>query len=178
MILVYSDQGLGKMSRSFHELYRNHLIRSPYNNKKRPILINNWEATYFDFNEEKLYAIAEEASQLGIEMLVMDDGWFGNRYDDNRALGDWDVNEEKLKGGLKALVDKVNSLGMEFGIWFEPEMISPESKLYEEHPDWAIAIPNREPGLARNQYVLDVSRTEVREFILSKMFQEIGRAHV
>jgi len=178
MILVYSAEGIGGMSRAYHDLYRNHLIRSPYKNKKRPILINNWEATYFDFNEEKLLDIAKEASKLGIEMLVMDDGWFGNRFDDNRALGDWQVNEEKLKGGLKKLVDGVNELGMEFGIWFEPEMISPESKLYEEHPDWAIAIPGRIPGLARNQFVLDISRKEVRDAILDMMFAVLHSANI
>lgn len=176
--LVYSAEGLGGMSRSYHDLYRNHLIRSPYKNKKRPILINNWEATYFDFNEEKLLDIAKEAAGLGIEMLVMDDGWFGNRYDDNRALGDWQVNEEKLRGGLKKLVDGVNALGMKFGIWFEPEMISPESKLYQEHPDWAIAIPDRKPGLARNQYVLDISRQEVRDCILEQMFTVLHSANI
>ena len=164
IVLVYSAQGLGQMTRIFHDFYRNHLIRSEYKNQKRPILINNWEATYFDFDTEKLIAIAKQASALGIEMLVMDDGWFGNRYDDNRALGDWFVNEEKLKGGLKYLVDEVNKLGMKFGIWFEPEMISPDSDLYRAHPDYAIAIPGREPSLCRNQYVLDLTRKEVRDY--------------
>lgn len=163
-VLVYSAQGLGQMTRIFHDFYRNHLIRSEYKNQKRPILINNWEATYFDFDTDKLIAIAKQASALGIEMLVMDDGWFGNRYDDNRALGDWFVNEEKLKGGLKYLVDEVNKLGMKFGIWFEPEMISPDSDLYRAHPDYAIAIPGREPSLCRNQYVLDLTRKEVRDY--------------
>ncbi len=178
MIMTYSAEGIGGMSRSLHDLYRKHLIRSPYKNKKRPILINNWEATYFDFNEEKLLDIAKEASQMGIEMLVMDDGWFGNRCDDNRALGDWEVNEDKLKGGLKKLVDRVNALGMEFGIWFEPEMISPESKLYEAHPDWAIAIPGRTPGLARNQFVLDISRKEVRDCIVEKICKVLHSANI
>ena len=163
-VLVYSAQGLGQMTRIFHDFYRNHLIRSEYKNQKRPILINNWEATYFDFDTEKLIAIAKQASALGIEMLVMDDGWFGDRCDDNRALGDWFVNEEKLKGGLKYLVDEVNKLGMKFGIWFEPEMISPDSDLYRAHPDYAIAIPGREPSLCRNQYVLDLTRKEVRDY--------------
>lgn len=163
-VLVYSAQGLGQMTRIFHDFYRNHLIRSKYKNQKRPILINNWEATYFDFDTEKLIAIAKQASALGIEMLVMDDGWFGDRCDDNRALGDWFVNEEKLKGGLKYLVDEVNKLGMKFGIWFEPEMISPDSDLYRAHPDYAIAIPGREPSLCRNQYVLDLTRKEVRDY--------------
>ena len=163
-VLVYSAQGLGQMTRIFHDFYRNHLIRSEYKNQKRPILINNWEATYFDFDTDKLIAIAKQASVLGIEMLVMDDGWFGNRCDDNRALGDWFVNEEKLKGGLEYLVDEVNKLGMKFGIWFEPEMISPDSDLYRAHPDYAIAIPGREPSLCRNQYVLDLTRKEVRDY--------------
>ncbi len=164
-VLVYSAEGLNGMSHAFHDLYRTHLIRGEYRDKKRPILINNWEATYFDFTTEKLLAIAREASKLGIEMLVMDDGWFGNRFDDNRALGDWFVNEEKLPGGLKYLVDEVNKLGMKFGIWLEPEMISPDSDLYRAHPDWAIQIPGRVGGLARNQYVLDMSRTEIQDYI-------------
>lgn len=152
------------MTRSFHDLYRKHLIRSEYKDKKRPILINNWEATYFDFDTDKLIAIAKEASGLGIEMLVMDDGWFGTRSSDNCALGDWQVNEEKIKGGLKYLVDEVNKLGMKFGIWFEPEMISPDSDLYRAHSDWAISIAGRTPSLARNQYVLDLTRKEVRDY--------------
>lgn len=178
VIMTYSSQGIGGMTRAFHDLYRNHLIRSPYKDKKRPILINNWEATYFEFDEEKLLGIAKEASRMGIEMLVMDDGWFGNRYDDNRALGDWEVNEDKLKGGLKKLVDQINALGMEFGIWFEPEMISPKSNLYEEHPDWAIAVPNRTPGMARNQYVLDIGRADVRECICEKIRKVLKSANV
>ena len=164
VVMVYSAEGLGQMTRTYHDFYRKHIIRSKYKNQKRPILINNWEATYFDFNTEKLISIAKQASELGIEMLVMDDGWFGNRCDDNRALGDWFVNEEKLKGGLKYLVDEVNKLGMKFGIWFEPEMISPDSELYRAHPDWAIAIPGRVASLCRNQYVLDLTRKEVRDY--------------
>lgn len=163
VVMTYSGQGLGQMSRTLHDFYRKHLIRGQYRDKKRPILINNWEATYFDFNTEKLLSIAREASKLGIEMLVMDDGWFGNRFDDNRALGDWTVNEQKLTGGLKYLVEEVNKLGMKFGIWFEPEMISPDSDLYRAHPDWAIAISGRIGTRSRNQYVLDLSRKDVRE---------------
>ncbi len=177
-VLVYSNQGIGGMSRTFHDLYREHLIRGEYRDKKRPILINNWEATYFDFNEEKLLAIAREASKVGIEMLVMDDGWFGNRYDDNRALGDWFVNEEKLRGGLKKLVDQVNELGLKFGIWFEPEMISPDSDLYRAHPDWAIQIPGRVAGLARNQYVLDMSRKEIQDYIFERMAEVLHSANI
>ena len=164
VVLVYSDTGYDGMTHQFHELYRNHLIRSEYKDKKRPILINNWEATYFDFNTEKLLSIAKKAAELGIEMLVMDDGWFGHRNDDSTSLGDWYVNEEKLNGGLKHLVDEVNKLGLKFGIWFEPEMISPDSKLYEAHPDWAIQIPERVGSLCRNQYVLDLTRKEVRDY--------------
>ena len=178
VVMVYSHEGLGRMSRIFHDFYREHLIRSPYKNKKRPILINNWEATYFEFNTEKLIAIAKQASKLGIEMLVMDDGWFGNRFDDNRALGDWIVNEEKLPGGLKYLVDEVNKLGMKFGIWFEPEMISPESELYKEHPDWAIAIKGRTATRSRNQYVLDLSRRDVLEHAYESVAKILRSANI
>lgn len=164
VVMAYSASGLGTMTRNLHDLYREHLIRSPYKDKKRPILINNWEATYFNFDTDKLIAIAREAKKSGIEMLVMDDGWFGHRNDDSTSLGDWYVNEDKLKGGLKYLVDEVNKIGLKFGIWFEPEMISPESKLYAEHPDWAIAIPGREACRSRNQYVLDLSRPEVVDY--------------
>lgn len=178
VVMVYSAEGLGHMTRTFHDLYRGHLIRSPWKDKKRPILINNWEATYFDFNTEKLVAIAKQASALGIEMLVMDDGWFGNRFDDNRALGDWTVNEEKLPGGLKRLVEEVNSLGMKFGIWMEPEMISPDSQLYRAHPDWAIAVPGRTAGLCRNQYVLDITRPEVLEYAWSCVENTLRSANI
>ncbi|MDE6318902.1 MAG: alpha-galactosidase [Lachnospiraceae bacterium] len=178
VICMYSAQGLGGMSRNFHDLYRNHLIRGIYKDKKRPILINNWEATYFDFDTEKLLAIARQASALGIEMLVMDDGWFGYRNDDNSSLGDWFVNESKLKGGLKYLVDEVNKLGMKFGIWMEPEMISPDSDLYREHPDWAIQIPGRVGSLARNQYVLDLTRKEVRDCIYDRIAAVLRSANI
>ena len=146
-------------------MYRKHLIRGKYRNIKRPILINNWEATYFDFDTDKLLAIAKQASEVGIEMLVVDDGWFGNRFDDNRALGDWFVNEDKIKGGLKYLVDEVNKLGMKFGMWFEPEMVCPDSELFRAHPDWAFCIPGRTAALQRNQMVLDITRKEVRDYI-------------
>ena len=178
VVMVYSDAGLGKMTRTFHDLYRRHLIRGEYRDKKRPILINNWEATYFDFNTDKLLSIAKEAGKLGIEMLVMDDGWFGHRGDDNTSLGDWQVNEEKLPGGLKALVDGVNALGMKFGIWFEPEMISPDSDLYRAHPDWAIQIPGRTPCRCRNQFVLDISRREVRDYIYDSIKAVLSSANV
>ena len=164
VVMVYSGNGLGAMTRSYHDFYRNHLIRSTFKYEKRPILINNWEATYFDFNTDKLLDIAREAKKCGIEMLVMDDGWFGKRNSDNCSLGDWKVNEEKITGGLKHLVDEVNKIGLQFGIWFEPEMISPDSDLYRAHPDWAIQIAGREATQSRNQYVLDLSRPEVRDY--------------
>ncbi|WP_310604647.1 alpha-galactosidase [Anaerosporobacter sp.] len=178
VVMTYSSEGIGQMTRNFHNIYRRHLIRSKYKDQKRPILINNWEATYFDFNKEKLISIAKQASELGIEMLVMDDGWFGNRYDDNRALGDWFVNEEKIEGGLQSLVEEVNALGMKFGIWFEPEMISPESKLYEEHPDWAIQVKGKPMTLSRNQYVLDMGRKEVRDCIYSRVKAILTSANI
>ncbi|MFT4144474.1 MAG: alpha-galactosidase [Mobilitalea sp.] len=178
VVLTYSEDGIGGMSRNFHDLYRNHLIRGEYKDKKRPILINNWEATYFNFDTEKLISIAKEAASLGIEMLVMDDGWFGNRSSDNMALGDWVVNEDKLQGGLKYLVDEVNKLGMKFGIWFEPEMISPDSDLYRAHSDWAIAVPGRTAGLSRNQYVLDFSRKEVVDYIYESIAAILRSANI
>lgn len=178
VVLAYSDHGLGEMSRNLHDLYRSHLIRSPYKDKKRPILINNWEATYFDFNTDKLLAIAKEAKKCGIEMLVMDDGWFGNRNDDSTSLGDWKVNETKITGGLKALVDEVNQMGLKFGIWFEPEMISPDSELYQAHPEWAIAVCNRTPSRARNQFVLDLSRPEVIEYVYEAVASVLRSANI
>ena len=178
VVCVYSAEGIGGMTRCFHDLYRNHLIRGEYKDKKRPILINNWEATYFDFNTEKLLDIARQASRLGIEMLVMDDGWFGCRNDHNTSLGDWQVNESKINGGLKHLVEEVNKLGMKFGIWFEPEMISPDSNLYREHPDWAIAIPGRTASLSRNQYVLDLTRKEVRDYVFDMVAAVLHSANI
>ncbi|MCM1191229.1 MAG: alpha-galactosidase [Butyrivibrio sp.] len=178
VILTYSAEGLGGMSRTFHDLYRNHLIRSPYRDKKRPVLINNWEATYFNFNTEKLLDIAGEAKKAGIEMLVMDDGWFGRRNDDNTSLGDWKVNENKLPGGLKHLVDEVNKIGLKFGIWFEPEMVSPDSDLYRAHPEWAIAIPDRTPCRSRNQFVLDITRPEVLEYVYRSVAEVLHSANI
>lgn len=164
VVLTYSSQGLERMTHNFHDFYREHLIRSPYQFTKRPVLINNWEATYFDFDSEKLLSIAREAKKAGIEMLVMDDGWFGKRNRDDSSLGDWTVNEDKLTSGLLDLVTKVNEIGLSFGIWFEPEMISPDSNLYRAHPDWAIQIAGRTPSQSRAQYVLDLSRQEVVDY--------------
>lgn len=178
VVMVYTDKGFDGMTTAFHRLYRKHLIRGEYKDKKRPILINNWEATYFEFDTEKLLSIAREAAKLGIEMFVLDDGWFGNRNSDDSALGDWQVNETKLKGGLKYLVDEINKLGMKFGLWFEPEMISPDSDLYKAHPDWAIAIPGRPASEARQQFVLDLSRQEVADCIYEQMAAVLRSANV
>ncbi|MCR5753659.1 MAG: alpha-galactosidase, partial [Acetatifactor sp.] len=177
-VLVYSDTGLNGMTHAFHDLYRGHLVRGPYKDKARPSLVNNWEATYFQFDTQKLLDIAKTAADAGIEMLVMDDGWFGHRDDDTTSLGDWYVNEEKLSGGLKYLVDEVNKLGLRFGIWFEPEMVSPKSDLYRAHPDYALQIPGREGTLGRNQMVLDISRKEVRDCIYDQMYKVLSSANI
>jgi alpha-galactosidase len=166
-VLVYSDSGLGKMSRTYHKLYRTRLCRGLYKEKERPILVNNWEATYFDFNAEKIENIARAGSELGIELFVLDDGWFGKRNDDRSSLGDWFVNTSKLPGGLRDLAERVNKLGMKFGLWFEPEMISPDSQLYRAHPDWCLHVPDRRRTEARNQLILDLSRPEVCEYIIN-----------
>ncbi len=178
VIMQYTCEGTNGMTRNFHDFFRKYILPSKWVDAEKPVLINNWEATYFDFDDEKLVQIAEEASRLGIEMLVMDDGWFGHRNSDNNSLGDWYVNEEKLKGGLKKLVDRVNALGMKFGIWFEPEMVSPDSDLYREHPDWILALDGREPGLCRTQYVLDLSRQEVVDYVYGMIYKVLKSANI
>ena len=169
VVLVYSENGIGEMSRTFHKLYTHHLIRGKYQYAKRPLLINSWEAAYFDFNTEKLVSFAKEAKKLGIDMLVMDDGWFGKRDDDSCSLGDWYVNEKKLSGGLGELIRQVKEEGLKFGIWYEPEMICPDSDLYRAHPDWCLQIPERARSISRSQYVLDMSRQDVRDNIFEQM---------
>lgn len=178
VILSFSDKGLGQLSRNYHKAIRNNVCRGKYKTVRRPVLINNWEATYFDFTPEKLVAIAKDAKELGIEMLVMDDGWFGKRDSDFSGLGDWFVNEKKLKGGLKDLVEEVNKTGMKFGIWFEPEMISEDSDLYRAHPDWALTIPGRPFSRARHQLVLDFSREDVRTYIFERMCEILESANI
>ena len=163
--LSYSSQGFEKLSHCFHKFIRNNVCRGKYKLESRPVLINNWEATYFDFNEEILYNIAKQASELGVDMFVLDDGWFGQRNGETAGLGDWFVNEEKLSGSLKKFVDKVKAMGMKFGLWFEPEMVSEDSDLYRNHPDWAIKIPDRAPVRSRCQLVLDMSRKDVQDYI-------------
>lgn len=177
-ILVYSSEGIGGMSRTFHDVIRTHIIRSPWKHRCRPVLINNWEATYFDFNTEKLLSIARQAKDAGIEMFVLDDGWFGCRNDDSNSLGDWFVFEEKFPGGFGHLVDEINKLGMKFGLWFEPEMISPNSELYRAHPDWCLHVKGRDGHLGRRQLVLDYSRKEVRDHIYAQMHKLLSTANI
>lgn len=169
IVIAYSDQGIGGMSRCFHDAYRDHLINPRFAWKPRPIVINNWEGTYFHFDTDKLKAIAQAAAGTGIDTFVLDDGWFGKRGDDTSGLGDWTVNTEKLRGGLTELIDFVNGLGMQFGLWFEPEMISEDSNLFRAHPDYAIGVPNRPRCKSRNQYVLDLTRKEVRDCIVESV---------
>lgn len=169
VVLTYSSKGLNQMSQTYHQLYMNHLCRGKYQKKPRPILINNWEATFFDFNADKIYEIAKVGHELGMELFVLDDGWFKGRNTDKTSLGDWVVDESKLPNGLDDLVKKVTDLGLEFGIWFEPEMISQDSDLYRSHPDWCLCSPHHDPVLGRNQLVLDLSRQEVCDYIIDAM---------
>lgn len=164
-VTVYSRTGLDGMSAQFHTICREHLVRGQYAHAPRPILLNNWEATYFNFNEEKLLKIAETAAKVGVELFVLDDGWFGHRDDDHTSLGDWFVDKRKLPDGLTHLADGIHSLGLKFGLWFEPEMISPKSELYAAHPDWCIHIDGRERIEGRNQLILDLSREDVQDFM-------------
>lgn len=177
-VLVYSDEGLGGMSQTFHTLYRTRLARGPWRDKARPILINNWEATVFDFDEEKILSIAGKAKEVGAEMFVLDDGWFGQRNDDRHGLGDWTPNLQKLKSGIGGLSRKVEEMGMQFGLWFEPEMVNKESDLYRSHPDWLIQTPGRSLSHGRNQYVLDFSRQEVVDFLFESMSKVISESKI
>lgn len=165
-VLTYNENGLCEMSKTFYNLYLNNLSKSKFTLKERPILINNWEATYFDFNEEKIIEIARKGKELGMELFVLDDGWFGKRNNDDSSLGDWFVNKEKLPSGIDGISKRINDIGIKFGIWLEPEMISVNSLLYKEHPDWCIHIENREYTFGRKQLVLDLSREEVRDYIV------------
>ena len=177
--MICSEAGLGEMSRRFHRAIRDHLLRDPLGGQRRPVLVNNWEATYFDFDPEKLLAIAREAAALGVELFVLDDGWFGKRDDDNSGLGDWRVNTDKLPGGLESLAPAINALGLSFGIWVEPEMVSEDSRLYRAHPDWILGRPGQAVG--RNQFILDLSREEVQDHlvrVLSEVFEEAEPAYV
>ena len=169
VVLAFSASGVGGMSRQFHSLYRERLCRGRWRDAERPIVINNWEATFFDFTAAKILAIAEVAKKIGVETLVLDDGWFGKRNNDKSSLGDWFLNQEKLPVGLGDLARQVNALGLGFGLWFEPEMISPDSELYRAHPDWCLHIPGRNRSQSRNQLVLDFSRSEVVDAIYAQV---------
>ena len=177
-VMAYSADGLGGMSRTFHDFYNNNLIRGTWKNKKRPLLINSWEGSGFDFDDETLVRYAKQAKELGCELLVMDDGWFGVRNCDDSSLGDWYVNEDKLNGPLSKLIERVNAEGMEFGIWYEPEMISPDSDIYRAHPDWCVHVEGRDISPARQQYVIDMTRQDVRDNIFNQMYDVLSKNNI
>ncbi|MBW5449294.1 alpha-galactosidase [Cohnella sp. CFH 77786] len=180
-VLVYSPEGLGGMSRTYHRLYRTRLCRGTHRDKPRPILVNNWEATYFNFNADKIESIAKAGAELGIELFVLDDGWFGKRDNDHSSLGDWVVDRKKLPNGLRDLAERVNAAGLQFGLWFEPEMVSPDSDLYRAHPDWCLHVPGRRRTPARRQLILDLSRQDVRDYLygaLSDIFSTCPISYV
>lgn len=181
VVMVYSDNGLNKMSQAYHRLYKTRLMRGMWRDKARPILLNNWEATYFDFNEEKILNIARKAKEAGVELFVLDDGWFGARNDDYRGLGDWYANLEKLPDGIAGLSHKVEELGLKFGLWVELEMVNKDSDLYRAHPDWVIGVPKRFESHARHQHVLDFSRKEVVDYIcemIAKILRESSVSYI
>ena len=178
VLLTFSGSGMNLLSQNLHRCIRQHICRGKYKESVRPVLVNSWEASYFDFDGDTLYELAKEAKHAGIDMLVLDDGWFGKRDDDNSGLGDWFVNEKKLGGTLGDLIKKINDLGVKFGIWVEPEMISEDSDLYREHPDWALTIPGRNPVHARNQLVLDFSRKEVVDHIFDQICKVLDQGNI
>ncbi|MEY4750222.1 MAG: hypothetical protein RIQ60_2436 [Pseudomonadota bacterium] len=177
-VLAFSDQGLGALSLTYNRLYRTRLCRGPWRDAERPILVNNWEATYFDFDADKIEALAKAAHGVGIEMLVLDDGWFGRRDNDLSSLGDWVVDRRKLPQGLDDLARRVTALGLRFGLWFEPEMISPDSDLYRAHPDWCLHVPGRRRTVSRNQLVLDLSRPEVCDYLIEAVSSVLASAPI
>ncbi|WP_262315103.1 alpha-galactosidase [Lacticaseibacillus parakribbianus] len=178
VVMVYATHGLNAMSQAFHDLFAHRLARGPYRDAPRPILLNNWEATYFDFDEAKLLGIARTAKKVGVELFVLDDGWFGERHDDQRALGDWQANLAKLPGGITGLADKITELGLKFGLWFEPEMVNPDSNLFRAHPEWVLRTPDRVASVGRHQYVLDFSKPEVVDALYQQMSAILGTAKV
>lgn len=178
VILSYSANGLSELSQQYHKCIRDHVCRSKYVHESRPVLINSWEAAYFDFTGDTIVDLAKEAASLGIDMVVMDDGWFGKRNDDNSSLGDWQVNEQKLGGSLAQLIDRVHEQGVKFGIWIEPEMVNEDSDLYRAHPDWAIQISGRKPIRSRNQLLLDFSRKEVRDQVFEQICAVLDQGEI
>ena len=177
-VLVFSADGINGMSQIYHNIYRSRLVRGYWRDRSRPVLINNWEGTYFRFTEKKLLAIAEKAKEIGVELFVLDDGWFGKRNSDNCSLGDWTENRRKLPSGLSGLSEKLHAMGLRFGLWFEPEMVSPDSRLYRAHPDWCLHVPGRPRTEARNQLILDLSRTEVQDYLISAVSFQLESASV
>ena len=168
-VLTFSHEGLNGMSHNMHAFVKEHIVRGYWKDRERPVLVNNWEATYFNFNEKKILEIAKATKQIGGEMFVLDDGWFGKRNNDKAGLGDWEVNKKKLPSGIKGLSEKINEMGLKFGLWVEPEMVSPDSDLYRAHPDWAVTTDKYEPSQGRNQFILDLTRPDVREYIINTM---------
>ncbi|MGI6608408.1 MAG: alpha-galactosidase [Erysipelotrichaceae bacterium] len=177
-VMTYSNSGFNGISKSMHYFVNNHIIRGNYKNKIRPVLLNSWEAAYFDIDEEKLLSLAEKGKEAGVELFVMDDGWFGKRIDDYRSLGDWYENKEKLPSGLKGLCDKVNGLGLHFGLWVEPEMVNVDSDLYRAHPDWAMEIKGKHHSEGRNQRILDIINPEVSDYILNSLKRVFNSCNV
>ena len=177
-VMTFSHQGFNAMSRQMHAFVREHIVRGEWKRKPRPVLLNSWEAAYFDIDEKKLLNLAKAGKSVGIELFVMDDGWFGQRTDDTRSLGDWEPNPKKLPHGLKGLCDGVRALDLDFGIWVEPEMVNVDSRLYRAHPDWAVDIPGREHSEGRRQRLLDLSRPEVQDYIIEAMTQVFSSADI
>ena len=177
-VMSYSTEGINGLSANMHDFVNSHIVPKEFRYRERPVVINNWEATFFNFNRRKLLALAKRAKRLGVEMLVLDDGWFGRRSDDTRGLGDWTENKRKLGGSIKALADKVNKLGLSFGLWFEPECVNEDSDLYRAHPDWAISVPGREVSRGRNQLVLDLARSEVRDYLVDSLDRILSSANI
>ncbi|NLL77770.1 MAG: alpha-galactosidase [Clostridiales bacterium] len=177
-VMSYSSQGFNGTSHNMHDFINEHIVRGNYKKKERPILLNNWEAHFFDFNKRKLLQLAKDAKKLGIELFVLDDGWFGDRNNDKAGLGDYRVNPKKLPGGIKAFADEIRNIGLDFGLWFEPEMVNEDSELYRSHPEYAIKLPNRPPVLGRNQLVLDLCKKEVRDYIVEQVSNILDEAKI
>lgn len=178
VVIVHTDRGLNDLSQTYHSLYNNNLVRGKWKNEPRPILNNNWEATFMDFTEDSILKIAAKAKEAGVELFVLDDGWFGERNDDFAGLGDWVENPQKLPQGMAGLARKVNALGLQFGFWIEPEMVNPNSNLFRRHPDWVLAVPGRKSSLGRHQLVLDFSREEVVDYIYNMLYKVIDGANI